>query len=88
MSVAGGAVLVTGGSRGIGRAIATRLVADGATRVALGYMRNDRAAEETGEERERRGGAGDAGEQSEEAAPGGAQHGSPLGIDEQRPRRS
>ncbi len=43
-------VLVTGGSRGIGRAIALRLVRDGADRVAIGYMRNDRAAEETAAE--------------------------------------
>jgi len=39
-------VLVTGGTRGIGRAIALRLVADGASRAVLGYMRNDAAAEE------------------------------------------
>jgi enoyl-[acyl-carrier protein] reductase III len=43
-------VLVTGGSRGIGRAIALRFARDGAKRVAIGYMRNDRAAEETAEE--------------------------------------
>jgi enoyl-[acyl-carrier protein] reductase III len=43
-------VLVTGGSRGIGRAIALRFARDGATRVAIGYFRNDRAAEETAEE--------------------------------------
>jgi enoyl-[acyl-carrier protein] reductase III len=37
-------VLVTGGTRGIGKAIALRLAADGAARVVLGYMRNDKAA--------------------------------------------
>ena len=37
---------VTGGTRGIGRAIALRLARDGAERLVLGYMRNDRAAEE------------------------------------------
>jgi enoyl-[acyl-carrier protein] reductase III len=42
-------VFVSGGSRGIGRAIALRLARDGAKRVAIGYMRNDRAAEETAE---------------------------------------
>jgi enoyl-[acyl-carrier protein] reductase III len=43
-------VFVTGGSRGIGRAIATRFARDGAKRVAIGYLRNDDAAEETAEE--------------------------------------
>jgi enoyl-[acyl-carrier protein] reductase III len=43
-------VFVTGGSRGIGRAIALRFARDGANRVAIGYLRNDRAAEETAEE--------------------------------------
>jgi enoyl-[acyl-carrier protein] reductase III len=43
-------VFVSGGSRGIGRAIALRLARDGAKRVAIGYMRNDTAAEETAEE--------------------------------------
>jgi enoyl-[acyl-carrier protein] reductase III len=43
-------VLVTGGSRGIGRAIALRFALDGAKRVAIGYLRNDEAAEATAEE--------------------------------------
>jgi enoyl-[acyl-carrier protein] reductase III len=40
-----GAVLVTGGTRGIGKEIALRFAANGARRVALGYLRNDSAAE-------------------------------------------
>ncbi len=43
-------VLVTGGSRGIGKAIALRFAREGATRVAIGYMRSDAAAEETAAE--------------------------------------
>jgi enoyl-[acyl-carrier protein] reductase III len=46
MSLRDASVLVTGGTRGIGLAIALRLVADGASRAVLGYMRNDRAAGE------------------------------------------
>jgi enoyl-[acyl-carrier protein] reductase III len=38
-------VAVTGGTRGIGKAIALRFATDGAARVVLGYMRNDKAAE-------------------------------------------
>jgi enoyl-[acyl-carrier protein] reductase III len=45
-----GAVLVTGGSRGIGKAIAVRFAELGAARIAIGYYRNDEAAEETAEE--------------------------------------
>ena len=45
MSLDGSSVLVTGGTRGIGLAIARRLVRDGARRAVLGYMRNDEAAE-------------------------------------------
>jgi enoyl-[acyl-carrier protein] reductase III len=50
MEFQGASVLVTGGSRGIGKAIALRFAELGATRVGIGYLRNDRAAEETAEE--------------------------------------
>jgi enoyl-[acyl-carrier protein] reductase III len=50
MTFDGASVLVTGGSRGIGKAIALRFAQLGAQRVAIGYMRADRAAEETAAE--------------------------------------
>jgi enoyl-[acyl-carrier protein] reductase III len=53
--VKGGSVLVTGGTRGIGKTIALRLASEGAARVALGYMRNDAAAEAAAEEVRRSG---------------------------------
>jgi enoyl-[acyl-carrier protein] reductase III len=50
MSLAGASVLVTGGSRGIGKAIALRFAGLGASRVAIGYLRADGPAEETAAE--------------------------------------
>ena len=44
---AGASVLVTGGSRGIGREIALAFADQGASRVAIGFLRGDKAAEET-----------------------------------------
>jgi enoyl-[acyl-carrier protein] reductase III len=46
----GKTVLVTGGTRGIGKGIALRFAELGAARVAVSYFRNDRAAEETADE--------------------------------------
>ena len=45
----GASVLVTGGSRGIGREIALRFATQGARQVAIGFLRGDRAADETGQ---------------------------------------
>ena len=54
MSQRGRSVFVSGGSRGIGREIALRFADEGAKRVAIGYMRNDTAADAVaGELRER-----------------------------------
>jgi enoyl-[acyl-carrier protein] reductase III len=50
MKFDGASVFVTGGSRGIGRAIALRFAELGAARVAIGYLRNDRAAEAVAKE--------------------------------------
>lgn len=50
MILEGRPVVVTGGTRGIGKAIALRLAAEGASPIALGYLRNDSAAEAAAEE--------------------------------------
>ena len=50
MTFDGASVLVTGGSRGIGKAIALRFASLGASKVAIGYMRGDTPAEETAAE--------------------------------------
>ncbi len=55
MSHQGASVLVTGGSRGIGREVALRFAELGASRVAVGFLRNDRAAEAVAEELRERG---------------------------------
>jgi enoyl-[acyl-carrier protein] reductase III len=46
----GASVLVTGGTRGIGKAVALRFASLGARRLVLGYLRGDRVAEETAAE--------------------------------------
>jgi enoyl-[acyl-carrier protein] reductase III len=50
MTFDGASVLVTGGARGIGKAVALRFASFGARRVAIGYLRGDRIAEETASE--------------------------------------
>lgn len=55
MTFEGKSVLVTGGSRGIGKAISLRFAERGARRIAVSYLRNDKAAEETADEIRKRG---------------------------------
>ena len=45
LSLDGKTALITGGSRGIGRAIAERLAADGAA-IVINYARSERLAQE------------------------------------------
>jgi enoyl-[acyl-carrier protein] reductase III len=55
MSMAGKIVLVTGGSRGIGRAIALRLAAERPAHIAIGYALDHQSADATVAELERSG---------------------------------
>lgn len=55
MMFEGASVFVTGGSRGIGREIALRFADEGAKRVAIGYLRNDAAADAVAEKLRERG---------------------------------